>query len=54
MSASGGFGPARACAAIVGNVNLMLGSRAKPIPGAYRFQRRSISRNSFFDGVGHR
>ncbi len=31
MSASGGFGQARACAAIVGNVNLMLGSRAEPI-----------------------
>jgi L-fuconolactonase len=31
MSASGGFGPARACAAIVGNVNLMLGARVKPI-----------------------
>lgn len=31
MSASGGFGPARACAALVGNVNLMLGSRVEPI-----------------------
>ncbi len=31
MSASGGFGPARACAAIVGNVNLTLGSRAEAI-----------------------
>jgi predicted TIM-barrel fold metal-dependent hydrolase len=31
MSASGGFGPARACAAIVGNVNLMLGARVEPI-----------------------
>ncbi|MGO9453317.1 MAG: amidohydrolase family protein [Candidatus Binataceae bacterium] len=34
-SASGGFGPARACAAIVGNVNLMLGSRAEPILQAH-------------------
>src|SRR5271167_566296 len=31
MSASGGFGPARACAAMVGNVNLLLGSRVEPI-----------------------
>jgi L-fuconolactonase len=31
MSASGGFGPTRACAAIVGNVNLTLGSRVEPI-----------------------
>ena len=31
MSASGGFGSARACAAMVGNVNLMLGSRVEPI-----------------------
>jgi L-fuconolactonase len=36
MSASGGFGPARACAAIVGNVNLMLGSRVEPILEAHR------------------
>jgi L-fuconolactonase len=35
MSASGGFGQARACAAIVGNVNLMLGSRAEPILQAH-------------------
>ena len=35
MSASGGFGPARACAAIVGNVNLMLGSRVEPILEAH-------------------
>jgi predicted TIM-barrel fold metal-dependent hydrolase len=31
MSASGGFGQARACAAIVGNVNLLLGSRVAAI-----------------------
>jgi predicted TIM-barrel fold metal-dependent hydrolase len=31
MSASGDFGPSRACAAMVGNVNLMLGSRVEPI-----------------------
>jgi len=35
MSASGGFGPARACAAIVGNVNLMLRSRVVPILEAH-------------------
>ena len=35
MSASGGFGPARACAAIVGNVNLMLGPRVEPILEAH-------------------
>jgi hypothetical protein len=35
MSASGGFGPARACAAMVGNVNLMLGSRVEPILAAH-------------------
>jgi L-fuconolactonase len=35
MSASGGFGPARACAAMVGNVNLMLGSRVEPIIEAH-------------------
>jgi len=35
MSASGGFGPARACAAIVGNVNLMLRSRVEPILEAH-------------------
>jgi len=31
MSASGGFGPARLCAGIVGNVDLMLGDRAEPV-----------------------
>jgi L-fuconolactonase len=31
MSASGGFGPTRACASIVGNVNLTLGSRVEAI-----------------------
>src|SRR5271170_2105307 len=35
MSASGGFGPSRACAAIVGNVDLMLGSRVEPILEAH-------------------
>jgi L-fuconolactonase len=35
MSASGGFGPALACAAMVGNVNLMLGSRVEPILEAH-------------------
>ena len=35
MSASGGFGPPRACAAIVGSVNLMLGSRVEPILQAH-------------------
>ena len=35
MSASGGFGPARACAAMVGNVNLMLGSQVVPILEAH-------------------
>ena len=33
MSASGSYGAVRACAAIVGNVNLMLGSRVAPILG---------------------
>src|SRR6202521_5869392 len=36
MSASGGFGPARACAAMVGNVNLMLGSRVESLLEAHR------------------
>jgi predicted TIM-barrel fold metal-dependent hydrolase len=31
MSASGGFGASRACAAMVGNVNLLLGARVEPI-----------------------
>src|ERR1700731_4436765 len=31
MSASGGFGPTRACAAMVGNVNLTLGSGVEPV-----------------------
>jgi predicted TIM-barrel fold metal-dependent hydrolase len=31
MSASGGFGPARLCAGMVGNVDLMLGERAQPV-----------------------
>jgi L-fuconolactonase len=31
MSASGGFGASRACAAMVGHVNLLLGSRVEPI-----------------------
>ena len=35
MSASGGFGPARACAAMVGNVNLSLGSRVESILEAH-------------------
>jgi L-fuconolactonase len=35
MSASGGFGPARACAAMVGNVNLTLGGRVEPILEAH-------------------
>jgi len=35
MSASGGFGPARACAAMVGNVNLTMGSRVEPILEAH-------------------
>lgn len=35
MSASGSFGSVRACAAIVGNVNLMLGSRVEPIFAAH-------------------
>jgi L-fuconolactonase len=35
MSASGGFGPSRACAAMVGNVNLMLGSRVEAILEAH-------------------
>jgi predicted TIM-barrel fold metal-dependent hydrolase len=35
MSASGGFGAARACAAMVGNVNLMLGTRVEPILEAH-------------------
>jgi predicted TIM-barrel fold metal-dependent hydrolase len=35
MSASGGFGPTRACAAMVGNVNLSLGSRVAPILEAH-------------------
>lgn len=35
MSASGGFGRTRACAAMVGNVNLMLGSRVAPILEAH-------------------
>jgi L-fuconolactonase len=35
MSASGGFGPTRACAAMVGNVNLLLASRVEPILEAH-------------------
>jgi L-fuconolactonase len=35
MSASGVYGPTRACAAIVGNVNLQLGSRVEPILEAH-------------------
>src|ERR1700722_4305755 len=35
MSASGGFGPTHACAAMVGNVNLLLGSRVEPILEAH-------------------
>jgi len=35
MSASGGYGPARACAAMVGNVNLTLGSRVESILEAH-------------------
>ena len=35
MSASGGYGPARACASIVGNVNLMLGERTEAILEAH-------------------
>jgi L-fuconolactonase len=35
MSASGGFGAMRACAAMVGNVNLLLGSRVEPILEAH-------------------
>lgn len=35
MSASGGFGPSRACAAMVGNVNLLLGARVEPILAAH-------------------
>jgi L-fuconolactonase len=35
MSASGGFGASRACAAMVGNVNLLLGARVEPIIGAH-------------------
>src|SRR5665213_3199826 len=36
MSASGDYGPAKACASIVDNVNLMLGSRVEPILEAHR------------------
>ncbi len=35
MSASGAYGPSRACAAIVGNVDLTLGSRVEPILEAH-------------------
>ena len=35
MSASGGFGATRACAAMVGNVNLLLGARVEPIIEAH-------------------
>jgi predicted TIM-barrel fold metal-dependent hydrolase len=35
ISASGSFGPVRACAAMVGNVNLILGSRVEPILEAH-------------------
>jgi L-fuconolactonase len=35
MSASGGYGPARACAAIVGNVDLNLGSQVEKILAAH-------------------
>jgi L-fuconolactonase len=35
MSASGGFGPSRACAAMVGNVNLLLGARVEAIIEAH-------------------
>ena len=35
MSATGGFGSVRICAAMVGNVNLMLGSRVEPMCAAH-------------------
>jgi L-fuconolactonase len=35
MSASGSYGPSRACAAIVGNVNLSLGAQVEPILEAH-------------------
>jgi len=35
MSASGGFGSVRVCTAMVGNVNLMLGSRVEPMCAAH-------------------
>ena len=56
MSASGAYGPARACAGIVGNVDLRLGSRAAPILEAHmavagaRF--RGIRRGSAWHAAG--
>src|ERR1700735_2053540 len=35
MSASGGYGKTRACAGIVGHVDLRLGARAKPVLEAH-------------------
>ncbi len=35
MSASGGFGPARACAVMFGNVDLMLGAAVRPVLEAH-------------------
>jgi len=35
MSASGGFGATRACAAMVGNVNLLIGARVEPVIEAH-------------------
>ena len=46
MSASGGFGPVRACAGIVGNIDLMLGDRVAPL-----IERHLASSDGRFAGV---
>ncbi len=56
MSASGGYGPARACAAIVGHADLRLGDEVKPVleahlaAGGGRF--RGIRQSASFDADG--
>jgi predicted TIM-barrel fold metal-dependent hydrolase len=48
MSASGLYGPARACAGIVGHVDLLLGDRAKPVLEAH-----IAAGNGRFRGIRH-
>ena len=46
MAASGGFGPSRICARMVGNVNLMLGGRARDL-----LERHMIASGGRFAGI---